>query len=137
MQTRSKMYRLMITALLATAVAAPVASAMPTDNGGYTSYTSKAYTPSSAGKAHTPSSAQTEMHASTVRPPAWTDQDLRSEGSIPSSRAAAPTHAVEQDLRTENTADPSRARSRSCRGRRSRSPPKAMEATSSGPPRWP
>jgi hypothetical protein len=67
--------RLAIASLLAAAVCAPTAAAMPIDNGGSTS------------KAHAPSSAAMDMHASTVHKPASASQDLRSEAAVPGSRA--------------------------------------------------
>jgi hypothetical protein len=96
MPDRRKMSRLAIASLLAGALTAPVANAKPIDGG----YTSKAYAPSSA---------QMDMHASTVKKPASANQDLRTEGSIAPSRAAAQASGVKTDLRSENAADPSRA----------------------------
>src|SRR5687767_6140830 len=92
MQELSKIARLAVAALVAVGVTAPnaTAAAMPVDNG--------------ASKA-----AQMDMHASTVSRPAAVHQDLRTEGSIAPSRAAAHARQVKVDLRTENAADPSRA----------------------------
>jgi len=92
-----KMSRLAIASLLAAAVTAPAATAMPVEHGGFTS------------KAYAPSSAKSDMHASTVHRPASAYQDLRAEGSIAPSRAAAKASVIKPDLRTENAADPSRA----------------------------
>ena len=97
MLDRKKMSRLAIASLLAVAVTAPTATAaMPVTHHGSTS------------EASAPSSAEMDMHASTVHRPSI-NQDLRSEGSIASSRAAADAPSVTADLRSENTADPSRA----------------------------
>ena|SRR5688500_15557349 len=97
MPDRNRMFRAAIAALLAAAVAAPAASAMPLAEGAYTS------------KAFAPSSAQMDMHASTVRRPAAAHQDLRTEASIAPSRQAAHASAAKLDLRTENAVDPTRA----------------------------
>ena len=96
MRARRKLYRLMITTLLASAAAAPVATAMPAD---HVHYSSKAYVPTSAAM---------DMHASTVLAAASKQQDLRGEGSIPSSRVAAPSGIVAQDLRGEGSIPSSR-----------------------------
>ena len=99
MKARRKMIsRLVLATLLASAGAAPVATAMPMKDTPY--YSSKAYAPSAA---------QLDMHASTVKPPAPANQDLRSEASIAPTRAAAHASVVKSDLRTEAAADPSRA----------------------------
>lgn len=96
MPDRRKMSGLAIASLLAAALTAPVANAKPI-HGPYTS------------NGHAPSAAQMDMHASTVEKPASANQDLRTEGSIAPSRAAADANVVKQDFRSENAADPSRA----------------------------
>ena len=90
-----KLFRLAIASLLAAAFVAPAASAMPIDPTG----------PADA----TADPAQMDMHASTVHRPPAADQDLRAEGSIPASRAAAHASILKADLRSENAADPTRA----------------------------
>jgi hypothetical protein len=95
MPDRRKFAQMAIAGLLTVVIFAPTASAQPMTEGTYTS------------KAYAPTSAATEVHASTVHKAAAAQQDLRGEGSIASSRAAA--HATTADLRSENTADPSRA----------------------------
>ena len=99
MKARRKMIsRLVLATLLASAGAAPVATAMPVKDTPY--YSSKAYAPSAA---------QMDMHASTVKPPAAANQDLRSEATIAPARAAAHASVVKSDLRTEATSAPTRA----------------------------
>lgn len=88
-----KMFRLAIASLLAAAFVAPAASAMPIDP---------------TGPADATGPAQLDKRASTVDKPAG-HQDLRAEGSIPSSRAAAQPSILKADLRSENAADPTRA----------------------------
>ncbi len=99
MKARRKMItRLMLATLLASAGAAPVAASMPVND-----------TPFYSSKAYAPSAAQMDIHASTVKPPAPANQDLRSEASSAPTRAAAHASVVKSDLRTEAAADPSRA----------------------------
>jgi hypothetical protein len=91
MTDRRNMSRLAIASLLAAAVCAPTAAAMPIDNSGST----------------------TDMHASTVQKPASASQDLRSEAAVPGARApvspAEGTKVAKADLRSENPTDPTRA----------------------------
>ena len=95
MPDRRKTCRLLVVSLLAAAVAAPAATAMPS-----VEYTSKA---------NAPRKAADDMHASTVHRPAPAKQDLRAEGSIAGSRAAAQAQVPGADLRSENAVDPTRA----------------------------
>jgi len=96
MQDRSRFARLAVTALVAAAVAAPAtATAMPVPDDGLRS---TPYVPGSAA-----------MYASSVHRQPAVHQELRTEGSIPASRAAFQARKAKLDLRTEAAADPSRA----------------------------
>ena len=80
MKARRKMItRLVLATLLASAGAAPVAASMPVSD-----------TPFYSSKAYAPSAAQVDMHASTVKPPAPANQDLRTEASSGPARAGSP-----------------------------------------------
>jgi hypothetical protein len=96
MPDRKRMFRVAIAALLAVAVTAPAAGAMPIAEAA----------DKSAGA---PGAALMDMHASTVRRPAAPQQDLRTESSIAPSRQAAHASAAKPDLRTENAVDSTRA----------------------------
>ena len=95
MPDRRKTCRLLVASLLAAAVAAPAATAMPS-----VEYTSKA---------NAPRKAADDLHASTVQAPAPAKQDLRAEGSIAGSRAAAHAQSPGADLRGEWAAYPTPA----------------------------
>ena len=161
MKARRKMIsRLVLATLLASAGAAPVATAMPVKDTPY--YSSKAYAPSAAQTRHA------RQHGQAARGgepgPALGGVDRRACGGPRERRQVRPAHGgdalhacgrpgerLKSDLRTEAAADPSRA-PKTPIGMptwpvnpqpivpppRSRSPLTAMAATSTGrSPSWP